>query len=381
MKKTAVFFKGMTMGIADLVPGVSGGTVAFILNIHEKMMRSIKNISHKGDKNELSSIVFLALLVSGLALSLAFGSHIISSLLNNSSYQAFLKALFLGLVIGSIYFCYTKLDKWTPKTIFSLVIGAVLALVAMQAFQNSEKETLYTVPVQFKNNEITAYVDNYDFDEGLLKNVKQKELKALLSLEHLDPEAWVYQQNNQKALPLKQCFESNKVSLFNPKLIFCGSLAISAMLLPGVSGSQVMQVFGFYELVIHSIATWTKGLASGQIINDSFWVLLNVGLGIAIGLVLFARALNYLYQKYFNITMSTLIGFMLGSTASLWPFWSFRQSVHFSSTGVYLQMHKAHPIMPPVSLHTFFVICFFIIGVLSIILIDRKQTKLQTQEV
>ena len=112
-------------------------------------------------------------------------------------------------------------------------------------------------------------------------------------------------------------------------LFFCGSVAISAMVLPGVSGSFVLLLFGVYfEIIatINNIRLWVKGVLKqeglnldGPILHD-FAVLGSTMLGLILGILLFVRLLDYLLKHFYNQTIAMLIGLMLGSLYGVWPF-------------------------------------------------------------
>ncbi|MEZ4937880.1 MAG: DUF368 domain-containing protein [Crocinitomicaceae bacterium] len=128
-------FKGMGMGAADVVPGVSGGTIAFISGIYEELIGSIKSISlntfkilrKQGIKAAWKSINgnFLAAVFSGIFLSIFTLTKIIKYLLENEPVAVW--SFFFGLIIASVYFVGKQIKKWDAKTVTGLVIGTVVA--------------------------------------------------------------------------------------------------------------------------------------------------------------------------------------------------------------------------------------------------------------
>ncbi|MFI5343105.1 MAG: undecaprenyl phosphate translocase family protein, partial [Chlamydiales bacterium] len=106
-------------------------------------------------------------------------------------------------------------------------------------------------------------------------------------------------------------------------LIFCGMVAVCALLLPGISGSYLLTLLGVYPMVIGALADWVSHLKQGIFDFDSFEILLNLGLGILIGAALFARLLSWLLKAYPNLSLAILSGFMIGALPSVWPFWSY----------------------------------------------------------
>lgn len=128
-------FKGMGMGAADVVPGVSGGTIAFISGIYEELIASIKSISlntlkilkKNGIKAAWKSINgnFLAAVFAGIFISIFTLTRLIKYLLENQPVAVW--SFFFGLIIASIYFVGKQIGKWDAKTIGGLIIGTVIA--------------------------------------------------------------------------------------------------------------------------------------------------------------------------------------------------------------------------------------------------------------
>lgn len=130
-----IFLKGMAMGIADLIPGVSGGTIAFITGIYEELISSlneikfslIKDLKNGGIKLVSSkiNIPFLICLFSGIILSVLLFSNFISWLLIEHPIQIW--SFFFGLIISSIFYVIKKIEKWNFLTALMLIIGIIIA--------------------------------------------------------------------------------------------------------------------------------------------------------------------------------------------------------------------------------------------------------------
>ncbi len=130
-----VTLKGMAMGAADVVPGVSGGTIAFISGIYEELISSINNINlslfktlrkegFKAFWSKLNGNFLLALFI-GIFISVISLSKVLSWLLENK--PVLLWSFFFGLVLASIFFVGKEIKKWNLGTILIFVFGAVLA--------------------------------------------------------------------------------------------------------------------------------------------------------------------------------------------------------------------------------------------------------------
>lgn len=184
-----LFFKGIAMGAADVVPGVSGGTIAFISGIYEELLSSIsainfgtfKLLKEKGLKAAWTSVNgnFLATLLSGIAVSVVSLAKGITYLLDNE--PILLWSFFFGLVLASVVFIGKQITKWNIKTIIILLIGSVIA---------------YYITI-------------------------------------LEPLA------------------SDDASLLF--YFISGALAICAMILPGISGSFILVLLGSYKIILEAI--------------------------------------------------------------------------------------------------------------------------------
>jgi len=243
--------KGMGMGIAEVIPGVSGGTIAFITGIYETLLNSIKAFSlalltdfkNGGFKAVWSKINgnFLVSLMSGMVLGFLVGLFLIGYLLEN--HPVLVWSFFFGLIIASAVYVAKQITKWRVIEIIGLVIGAIFAYFITIATPASGSENLLYVFV-------------------------------------------------------------------------CGIIAISALILPGLSGSFMLLLLGMYQFILHD------SLKEGLLKNfntDSLLVVSVFGLGCIIGLTTFARLLSWTFKNYKNTTLAVLTGFMIGSLNKIWP--------------------------------------------------------------
>ena len=125
-----ILIKGMLMGIADLIPGVSGGTIALITGIYKDLISSLNNINFKNiSKNLFTNFKsykfdFLSVLVIGIGLSIILFSNIILFLLEN--YNNEISSFFFGLIICSIYVLLKKIKTFKIYDIFVLIFSSFL---------------------------------------------------------------------------------------------------------------------------------------------------------------------------------------------------------------------------------------------------------------
>lgn len=130
-----ITLKGITMGAADVVPGVSGGTIAFIVGIYEELIESIKSINGQSLKLLFTGKIrafwqavngnFLLAIVTGIAISIFSLARLITYLL--VTYPILVWSFFFGLVLASTWFVSKDIRKWNWRILLSFLIGAVVA--------------------------------------------------------------------------------------------------------------------------------------------------------------------------------------------------------------------------------------------------------------
>jgi putative membrane protein len=242
--------KGMAMGMAEVIPGVSGGTIAFITGIYERLLASIKNIlgpevwqtwkkEGLGAAWEKANGNFLIFLIGGMVVGIVVGVFGITYLLEN--YPVLLWSFFFGLIIASAVYIGKQVSRWKLTEIIGLVVGTVVAYMITIAS-----------PAEGSTHLLMIFI--------------------------------------------------------------AGAIAISALILPGISGSFILLLMGMYTLIIPTVKVALKTLAP-----ESLMVLGVFGLGCLIGLATFSRVLSWTFKHYRNPTLAILTGFMLGSLNKIWP--------------------------------------------------------------
>ena len=251
-----ITFKGIAMGAADVVPGVSGGTIAFISGIYEELIESIDKISldvfkvfkKEGFKTAWKSINgnFLLALFSGIAISILSLAKLIKWLLHNE--PVLLWSFFFGLVLASILYIAKQINGWSVKLIVAIIITSILSYY----------------------------------------------------------------------ITLAEPFASPDSPFY---LLFCGFIAIIAMILPGVSGAFILLILGAYQTAIDTINNLVEGLTTGNmsLFKDAFINFILLAVGAIIGIKVFSKALNWMFKHHKNLTLAILTGFMIGSLNKIWP--------------------------------------------------------------
>ena len=252
-----VSLSGFAMGVANVIPGVSGGTMAFLLGIYEELIEAIRKIASIETIKDIFTFKikklldtlpwkFLLALAIGVLIALGSCAKLFTYLVTDHAVLTF--AFFFGLVAASVFAVLKKVKKWSASRFLMFVIGIAAAFLIV---------TL--VPVN-------------------------------------TPNVWW-------------------MSLGGGMIVIC------AMILPGISGSFLLLVLGQFKYVWGSVAILAslgKGVSSEVLINAVKTVAF-LGVGCIVGLGSFVHLLNYLFKKYHDLTVVTLIGFMVGSLWKLWP--------------------------------------------------------------
>lgn len=234
--------RGMGMGAADIIPGVSGGTIAFITGIYEELINSIKSVNGQLLQKLMKEGVaaawnhingnFLVAVFSGVLFSIFSLARVISWLLQ--VYPMLVWAFFFGLIIASAWHVGKKISNWNVAIILVMLAGAAIA-------------------------------------------------------------AWI-----TVATPAT----TPDASWF---IFVSGAIAITAMILPGISGSFILLLLGKYEFILGAVKDF-----------DIITIIL-FALGCVVGLISFSNVIAWFFRKFPNGTMALLTGFMLGSLNKLWP--------------------------------------------------------------
>lgn len=238
---------GFLMALADSVPGVSGGTVAFIIGIYDDFINSLNNIASRQKEKRMAAIKFLLTMGSGWIVGMALAAMVIKAVFEKNIYE--ISSLFLGFVLAAIpIIIMEEKDAFQGKlkNLIYLVLGAVLVV-------------------------LITYLSGHIVGDGV-------------SL------AW------------------GEYSIVTAILLFiCGMCAISAMVLPGISGSTLMLVFGFYQAIMNGIA----GILHFEL--KYFVGLFIFGCGCIAGICTSVKGLKYLLEKQRSPIMYAIIGMMVGS--------------------------------------------------------------------
>jgi putative membrane protein len=255
LQQALIFLKGMAMGAADVVPGVSGGTIAFITGIYQELISTIHQLDlgilkvwrQSGWKAAWKSynLGFLLLLFGGVLLSILSLARLISWLLK--AHPILVWSFFFGLVVASMIYVGRDVTKWSFRLVLAIVLGTLVAY-------------LITVSEPVGSPESNWF------------------------------------------------------------LFFAGFIAIIAMILPGLSGAFILLLIGAYQTVIGTLTELGAVLEGDwNTFGRSALKLLIFAAGAVLGLKIFSRALNWMFDHHKDLTLAVLIGFMAGALNKIWP--------------------------------------------------------------
>ena len=244
MKKFIVTaLQGLCMALADSVPGVSGGTVAFILGYYEKFINSLNALVSK-DSDKKEALKFLGKLGVGWAIGLILASLVLSSVFETHIYA--ISSLFIGFT-GAADPTVSVKDTLKGKYQYLIFTAIGIAVVALLTYFNPTSGGGISVDINSLNIGICIYA------------------------------------------------------------FVVGMVAISAMILPGISGSTILLIFGLYIPIINSI----KEVLHLQL--EYLPILIVFGFGVLAGIALIIKLVKKALDKYRTQTIYTVIGLMIGS--------------------------------------------------------------------
>tara|TARA_Y100000768_G_scaffold387424_1_gene378655 strand:- start:1164 stop:2003 length:840 start_codon:yes stop_codon:yes gene_type:complete len=240
--RSILFLKGMAMGISDLIPGISGGTIALLLGIYKDFISSLKSINYKSfiylirfdfkKLNNQLNLCFLLPVFFGILSSIFIFSSLISFLLLD--YKILLFSFFFGLIFFSSIRLVSNLNPSSTLDFLTVFVGLVIGLSFFFVSSVSTSNSIFSI-------------------------------------------------------------------------FLAGFIAISAMLLPGISGSYILLILGKYEFMLDSISSFN-------------WInILIFSVGAIAGILSFSKMIHYLLKNYYRSTIFFLSGLMMGALNKVWP--------------------------------------------------------------
>lgn len=253
--KIILGIKGFLIGLANIIPGVSGGTMAITFGIYEELISIASNIF----KNFKKNIGFILPIGIGAVLSIALLSNVITIALDK--YKIATPLLFVGLILGGFPTIYKKIGKKIGKTknIIPFIITILLMILIYVGIKDMNN-------VDFTNIDILGYI----------------------------------------------------------VLFIVGIVAAITMVVPGISGSFVLMLIGYYEPIVEVISELTKF----NNIIDNLLILIPFGFGVIVGIVSVSKLIKLCLEKYEEQTYSAIVAFVLSSIVLIvYPLFGFEFSI------------------------------------------------------
>lgn len=295
-----LLLKGFAMGSADVVPGVSGGTIALITGIYTQFLDAIKSVDAAALKNLLQLKFkaafttihwkFLLVLLTGLFSAILFFTRVIPLPVLIHTHPVQVYGLFFGLILGSVFVVGKDVGTFDLRALAFTALGVAIGFWVVNL-----------VPTETPDHPLFIF--------------------------------------------------------------FAGSVAICAMVLPGISGSFILLILRKYDYVLGQFS-----LLGGPETLSALGVLVPFGLGVLTGIALFTRFLSWLLHHYGKPTMAVLIGFMIGS---LWVIWPWQNRVYETVRGED-KLILSEPMLPVVGSTDFiWGIGMMAVGLALVIVLER----------
>ena len=340
MRYLTLVLKGCCIGVANVIPGVSGGTMAVMLGIYERLIRALHHIGFSTVRKLLAIFTLKEGVISearaelhrtdfGFLTAIAFGAlfavvasaRLIIYLLNEQHDPTY--GFFWGLVLTSVIIPFKMLKRFSVKEGISLLLAAGLTVVLTLSMSGEKR----------------------------LESERQKhELKESHFSRSIITEA------NPSTTTAGEISQDTNHAIGKLLYLFlCSAIAVSAMILPGISGSFIFLLLGVYFDVLAAV-------------NNRDWIVIGfVALGGIVGLLAFTRLLNYVFERYHDLTISFLIGLMLASLYGLWPFRSYEI--------VGEERIDLAPILPQANMNLAITVLAFLIGCGVVLLFYRRESQ------
>ena len=356
--------RGICMGLADVIPGVSGGTVALILGIYPRLINAVGSVgigmlrrlrlrsfrallkngfrepARLGDAPEgaeAGHILLMASVVAGVAPAILLGAQILPPLL--SSHPEQMRGLFLGLVLASVAIPARQIGRRSASRWILAFAAALLTAWFAGLPEPSTRHAQGRVTLEFAapladetrltpgnlTLEAPAGDGHPAVEFGLSRSRVVPAGATSLEVEVVARMAGAG--GNLPAASIREGDGPVEIAAITqpealtggrdpslPYVFVGGALAVSAMVLPGISGSFVLLLLGLYHFVMHSLALTLRGDLGGALVVATMLA------AMAFGMLTFTRILKALFARWREATLAVLVGLMAGSLRKLWPF-------------------------------------------------------------
>lgn len=317
------------MGAANKVPGVSGGAVAYVFGFYNELIYSFQKINAKAFgllfKRSFKSFYtyinakFLVFLLGGIVFSYFSVSFALDYLL--ARYELYVWSLFFGMIIGTGIYLIRRYNNWNVKSYISLFLGIAIGVVINFIEPGTESHNLWFV-------------------------------------------------------------------------FLCGMIGVSGMTIPGLSGSYLLMLMGNYVFLlvdtVNVIGEVVVDLFSGTISTfqdpnhkEYLLVFAVFTFGSVFGLIFFSQMLGYVLQKWEKIVNAIIIGFIIGSLGTVWPW---KEKIYEQSNGVVLLDKFNHKVVvgfdkywPNITLQENSIAILFVLVGVTMVLGIEKYSKIKSR--
>ena len=328
--KLFLILKGLGMGAANKVPGVSGGVVAFVAGFYEEFIYSLQKVNGtalklliKGRFKAFYTYIngrFLSLLFLGMIISFFSISKLLDYLITH--YQLYVWSVFFGMIIGSIYYISKDFKDWRATTIIALLIGATLGLGISFLDPATENDNLIFV-----------------FFCGII-SVSGMTLPG---------------------------FSGSFI------LILLGNYVLLLV-------DSVNALFDTFSEILIGDFSFTANQERLRMLK----VLTVFTIGSVVGLVTFSHALNYILKHYKSVTIASIIGFIVGSLGVVWPF---KHTLYkLTDNGSLLLDSRGQKIienyerfLPPLNTQTYLAVFYILLGIAIVLALELYGQKTRQQ--
>ena len=254
-----LFLKSIIIGVANIIPGVSGGTLAVMLNVYDPITEKIGNFFLVDRKTKISYFLYLLVVLIGAGTGIFLFANIIKYSITN--YPKITVTVFTLLILPSIPYIVKGLDYKKKKNILAFCYGAIIMI--------------FFILLGLKYGDKTTGAVTIQLAEGV-------------------------------------CF----TRIYLIKLFICGIIAAAAMIIPGISGSLLLIMLGEYYNIVYLISSLGSSLTEKSF--TTFRPLIILALGIGVGLVAFSKAINYLLKNHREFTLFFIEGIITFSIIQMW---------------------------------------------------------------
>ncbi|MCH7870581.1 MAG: DUF368 domain-containing protein [Planctomycetes bacterium] len=253
---------GILMGLANLVPGISGGTMILVVGLYNEFITALADVTRL--RFSKRSVIFLAIVAGGAAIAILTLAGTLSRAV--TLHRSAMFSLFIGLTLGGAPLLMRMLKRFDRSSGIGLLLG--LGIMTTLAATNPPRPQ----EAPFKEAVVSG--------EFVIEPSYGRDLAA-------------------------------------------GALGMSAMVLPGISGAYMFLILGRYEAILASIdaakevaTSWSQPGGETAFLH----VLIPVGLGAGLGLVLLSNLLKWVLHRHQKVTVAILLGILIGSVIGIWPF-------------------------------------------------------------